>query len=59
MSDTITSYSLISKPEVFCVEMHAGQRRKGTAIPHAIHPLNVGMILARFDCPEDLKACLR
>lgn len=54
MSDTITLYSLINKAVIFCLKAHAGQCRKGTDIPYATHPLNVGMILTRFNCPENL-----
>lgn len=54
MNDTIASYSLINKAVIFCLKAHAEQRRKGTDIPYAIHPLNVGMILTKFNCPENL-----
>lgn len=54
MNDTITSYSLINKAVIFCLRAHSGQCRKGTDIPYAMHPLNVSMILTKFNCPENL-----
>jgi len=54
MNDRVESYSAIDKAVVFCLKSHNGQCRKGTDIPYAIHPLNVGMILTKFNCPEEL-----
>lgn len=32
------------------LKYHAGERRKGTNVPYAVHPLAVGMILAAAGC---------
>jgi (p)ppGpp synthase/HD superfamily hydrolase len=38
------------------LKSHAGQQRKGTDIPYAVHPLAVGMILAGAGCSDEVIA---
>jgi (p)ppGpp synthase/HD superfamily hydrolase len=38
------------------LKSHAGQHRKGTDIPYAVHPLAVGMILAGAGCSDEVIA---
>lgn len=40
----------------FAVERHRGQVRKGTNIPYALHPLNVGYLLLQHGCAEEVAA---
>ncbi len=38
----------------FAVQKHRGQRRKGTNIPYVLHPLNVGYLLMKVGCSEEV-----
>jgi (p)ppGpp synthase/HD superfamily hydrolase len=38
----------------FAAKAHAGQFRKGTAIPYIVHPLGVATILINHGCAEEL-----
>jgi len=38
----------------FAVERHRGQVRKGTTIPYVLHPLNVGYLLMKHGCPDEV-----
>jgi len=38
------------------IEAHAGQFRKGGAVPYVVHPLHVALMLARHGCDDDVVA---
>lgn len=38
----------------FAVDRHRGQVRKGTNIPYVLHPLNVGYLLMKHGCSEEV-----
>lgn len=44
----------IQKAINFAISVHQGQFRKGKNVPYIIHPLSVGLILAKAGAPEDI-----
>ena len=45
----------IDRAIVVAIEAHAGQRRKGLdGHPYVVHPLHVGLMLARFDLDDEV-----
>lgn len=47
---------LIFRAIEFAAAAHAGQYRKGTAIPYIVHPLNAARVLLLAGCPEHVAA---
>lgn len=45
---------VIQKAIEFVVKAHAGQVRKGTAVPYVVHPLGVAKILTDYGCSNRL-----
>lgn len=45
---------MINKAMEIAIKAHADKNRKGTEIPYVIHPLEVGMILARNKMSDDV-----
>lgn len=48
--------ALIFRAIQFAAAAHAGQYRKGTAVPYIVHPLNAARVLLMAGCPEHLAA---
>lgn len=47
---------IVLKAIEFAFRAHSGQFRKGTDIPYVVHPLQVGAMLIKSGCDEDLAA---
>lgn len=47
---------IISKAINFAAVKHSTQLRKGTDIPYIVHPFQVGLILIRAECSDDVVA---
>lgn len=47
---------LINSAIAFACKAHKGQFRKGTDTPYISHPFGVGMLLAKFNYPDELIA---
>jgi (p)ppGpp synthase/HD superfamily hydrolase len=47
---------LVDRALETALRFHANQRRKGTAVPYVVHPLAVGILLARAGCSEEVIA---